>query len=175
MIKNFFKKNFPSIFSKYWIFKKIGLGNLILNYFVKISRKNNNYKFSLHYTSQITCPEKIEFEDDITTLVSFAVSGSCYFQANNGIKLGKNCLIAPGVKIISSNHDYMTKNIVLEKPISIGNNVWIGTNVVILPGVTIGNNVTIGAGSVVTKSFEKDNIVIAGNPAKIIKGINEKK
>uniref|UniRef100_UPI004048ACAF acyltransferase n=1 Tax=Algoriphagus sp. TaxID=1872435 RepID=UPI004048ACAF len=174
-MKKKIKNRFPFIFSKYLIFRKIGLGNLIINYFIKIFRKNNNFNFSLHYTSQITFPKKFEFENDYTTLVSLAVSGNCYFQANNGIKLGKNCLIAPGVKIISSNHDYITKNIVLEKPIFIGDDVWIGTNVVILPGVTIGSNVVIGAGSIVTKSFEQGNIVLAGNPASIIKFINEKK
>lgn len=51
---------------------------------------------------------------------------------------------------------------------TIGNNVWIGGNVTILPGVTIGDNVTIGAGAVVTKDIPAD-VVVAGNPAKIIK------
>ncbi len=54
------------------------------------------------------------------------------------------------------------------KPIKIGNDVWIGGGSIILPGVTIGNNVVIGAGSVVTKNIE-DNVVIAGNPARVIR------
>ena len=55
--------------------------------------------------------------------------------------------------------------------ISIGNNCWIGGNAVINPGVKLGHNVVVGAGSVVTKSFE-DNVVIAGNPAKVIQFID---
>ena len=55
-------------------------------------------------------------------------------------------------------------------PIKIGNHVFIGQNVTVLKGVTIGDNVVIGSGAVVTKSFP-DNVIIAGNPAKIIKEI----
>jgi len=51
--------------------------------------------------------------------------------------------------------------------IIIKNNVYIGNCCLIMPGVIIGNNVIIGAGSVVTKSIP-DNVIVAGNPAKII-------
>lgn len=54
----------------------------------------------------------------------------------------------------------------------IGNNVDIGSNVVIIGPITIGDNVRIGAGSVVTKDVQP-NVVIAGNPAKIIKYLNQ--
>ena len=56
------------------------------------------------------------------------------------------------------------------KPVTIGNDVWIGGNVTILPGVTIGDNCTIGAGSVVTHDIPANSIA-AGNPAKIIRTI----
>ena len=56
------------------------------------------------------------------------------------------------------------------EPVVIGNNVWIGGSVTILPGVTIGNNVTVGAGAVVTRDVP-DNVVVAGNPAKVIRHI----
>ncbi len=58
------------------------------------------------------------------------------------------------------------------KPIHIGKNVWIGSGAIVLPGVTIGDNSIVGAGSVVTKNVEP-NSVVAGNPAKFIKSINE--
>lgn len=51
--------------------------------------------------------------------------------------------------------------------VTVGDYVYIGTNSMIMPGVTIGNHVLVAAGSVVTKSVP-DNVVIAGNPAKII-------
>lgn len=58
------------------------------------------------------------------------------------------------------------------RPISVGNNVWIGGNVTVLMGVTIGNNVTIGAGSVVTRDIP-DNTLAVGNPCRVIKSIDE--
>ena len=54
------------------------------------------------------------------------------------------------------------------KPITIGDDVWIGGNVTILPGVTIGHRCTIGAGSVVTKDIPADSIAV-GNPCHVIK------
>lgn len=56
----------------------------------------------------------------------------------------------------------------LGKPVTIGHNVWIGGRAVINPGVTIGDNVVVASGAVVTKDVPA-NVVVGGNPAKIIK------
>ncbi|MBQ8750597.1 MAG: acyltransferase [Alphaproteobacteria bacterium] len=53
--------------------------------------------------------------------------------------------------------------------ISIGNHVWIGMNVVILKNSIIKDNSIIGACSVVASKFEEENVIVAGNPAKIRK------
>ena len=90
------------------------------------------------------------------------------------VKFGKNVFIGPNCGFYTAEHpiDSETRNKGLEfaKPITVGNDVWIGGNVVVLAGVTIGNNVVIGAGSVVTKDVP-NNCVIAGVPAKKIKDI----
>lgn len=56
----------------------------------------------------------------------------------------------------------------IQKPITIGNDVWIGGNVTVIGGVHIGNNVVIGAGAVVTSDVP-DNTVVSGVPARKIK------
>ncbi|WP_435134590.1 sugar O-acetyltransferase [Formosa sp. A9] len=90
------------------------------------------------------------------------------------VTIGDNVMFAPNVQLYSATHpiDAKSRNSGKElgKPITIGNNVWIGGNSTICPGVTLGNNVVVGAGSVVTKSFP-DDVVIAGNPARVIKNI----
>jgi len=96
----------------------------------------------------------------------------CYIQATNGIEIGKNSIIGPGVKIISSNHDIYNFNIHLsENPIKIGSDCWIGANSVILPGVNLADHIIVAAGAVVTKSFPEGDCIIAGVPAKLIKKI----
>ena len=52
--------------------------------------------------------------------------------------------------------------------ITIGNNCFIGCNTVFLPGTELADNIVVGAGSIVTKSFKESDVVIAGNPAKVI-------
>ena len=92
------------------------------------------------------------------------------------VKFGDNVFIGPNCGIYTAEHpvDAETRNKGFEyaKPITIGNNVWIGGGVHIVAGVTVGNNVVIAAGAVVTKDVS-DNCVIAGVPAKKIKTLDK--
>lgn len=131
----------------------------------KLFRLNPRVKWPVHYTSKVIAPENIVKG----ILCDPGDNLNNYIQANNGISFGNNIELAPGVSIISANHN--TDNLsdhVKARPISIGNNVWIGANTTILPEVTIGDNVTIGANSVVTKDIPS-NTVAVGNPCKVIK------
>jgi maltose O-acetyltransferase len=69
--------------------------------------------------------------------------------------------------------DIKTRNSLLEysKPVTIGDDVWIGGGTIICPGVTIGNGAVIAAGSVVIHDVP-DNVMVAGNPAVIKKNID---
>ena len=86
-------------------------------------------------------------------------------------------LIGPHVQIYTAEHPLRasdrivktkggTRYLTSSRPVTIGNNVWIGGNAIIFPGVTIGDNTTIGAGSVVTQSIPQ-NVLAYGNPCKI--------
>ncbi len=91
------------------------------------------------------------------------------------IKIGNNVTLATGVYILA--HDASTKNFLGYTKIGnviIGDNVFVGAYSIILPNVVIGNNVIIGSGSIVTKNIP-DNVVVAGNPAKVISTIDEYK
>ena len=75
---------------------------------------------------------------------------------------------------ICTNHaldgEERLKGLFNDKPINIGDNVWLGANVTVLPGVTIGKNSVIGAGSIVTKDIP-ENVVAVGNPCKVVRPI----
>ncbi len=107
------------------------------------------------------------------------VNTNCMFLDNNKIIIGENGLIAPYVQIYTASHPLKaseriitngsdTRYLTSAKPVTIGNNVWIGGNSIIFPGVVIGDNVTIGAGSVVTKDIPSD-VLALGNPCKVVK------
>lgn len=84
-------------------------------------------------------------------------------------------MMGPECYIYTRNHAFSRTDIPMReqgmqdfKPVTIGNDVWIGARVTILPGVKIGNGCIIGAGSVVTKDLP--NFAIGGgNPARVLK------
>lgn len=89
------------------------------------------------------------------------------------IEIGNNVTLAPRVHILC--HDASTKqflNYTKIGKVKIGDNVFIGAESVVLPNVKIGSNVIIGANSTVTKNIP-DNVVAAGNPAKVICSLDE--
>lgn len=90
------------------------------------------------------------------------------------VRIGDNCMFGPGVHVYTATHPVdpyeRIKGPEYGKPVTIGNNVWVGGRAVINPGVTIGNNVVIASGAVVTKNVP-DNVIVGGNPAKVIKEI----
>jgi len=97
-----------------------------------------------------------------------------FLDGAGGITIGNNVMIAQHVQFFTRTHSVENVSIPMWsqpykfKPITVGDDVWIGTNVVLLPGVVVGKGSVIGANSVVTKSIPPYAIV-GGVPAKILK------
>jgi acetyltransferase-like isoleucine patch superfamily enzyme len=160
------QKNEPSNLLEY-LFSPTTINLRLVNFFFqKIMRVNAEVPFMVHYTSQVS--KTVFLGKGVAQY--FANSGNCYIQGINKVYIGDYTIFAPGIKIISANHDKkdLLKHNKSTLPVIIGNNCWIGTNAVILPGVQLGDNVIVAAGSVVSKSFSS-NVVVGGVPATIIK------
>lgn len=104
------------------------------------------------------------------------INSNVYINARSGVEIGDDVTLSNGTKILSTGYDlehWMAtgqKVHIEDAPVKIGNHCWIGTNAIILPGVSItGEYVVIGAGAVVTKDITESKVLVAGNPAKIIK------
>ncbi|ADU32239.1 sugar O-acetyltransferase [Evansella cellulosilytica] len=118
----------------------------------------------------------IRFDYGYNTYVgeNFYANFDCTILDVCEVRFGDNCMLAPGVQIYTATHPLQPteRNSGKEyaKPITFGNNVWIGGSAIINPGVTVGDNAVIASGAVVTKDVP-NNVVVGGNPAKILKEI----
>ena len=114
---------------------------------------------------------KCDYGYNISVGNSFFANFDCVMLDSCKITIGENCFLAPGVHLYTATHPLdPVERLEIEfcKPITIGNNVWIGGHSTINPGVTIGNNVVVASGSVITKDVP-NNVLVGGNPARIIK------
>lgn len=118
---------------------------------------------------------KCDYGGNIFIGDNFYANFDCVILDVCKVIIGKNCMLAPKVCIYTATHPLNAKErcsgAEYGKPVTIGDNVWIGGCAVINPGVSIGNNVVVASGSVVTKDVP-DNVCVGGNPAKIIKVID---
>jgi acetyltransferase-like isoleucine patch superfamily enzyme len=125
------------------------------------------------------------------TVGDFTLLNGALIMAEENIEIGSYCLVSWNVGIADSDFhplepaqrlidaqalapyfkDRPARPKLKTAPVKIRDNVWIGMNAVILKGVTIGENSVVAAGSVVTKSVEP-NVVVAGNPATVVKQFN---
>jgi serine acetyltransferase len=139
---------------------------LVNFFFQRVLRLNADVPFQVHFTSTVSVGQGIVVGRNVWK--SFALSGGCYIQGGNGIRIDDDTIFAPGVKIISANH---ARNDVRAwepaPPLCVGKRCWIASNAVILPGVQLGDDVVVGAGAVVNRSFPSGS-VIGGVPARIL-------
>ncbi|SNC66238.1 maltose O-acetyltransferase [Hymenobacter gelipurpurascens] len=88
------------------------------------------------------------------------------------VTIGDNVFMAPNVLLTTAGHPVEVAPRIagweFARPITIGDNVWLGAGVLVMPGVTIGENTTIGAGSVVTRDIPANSVAV-GNPCRVIR------
>jgi acetyltransferase-like isoleucine patch superfamily enzyme len=152
-----------------------------------ISKKPHAVVFGNHVSVYAGCSFAVQ-KDGCCTVGDFTLLNGAIVMAEEFVAIGSHCLISWGVGIADSDfHPLEPAQRLIDAqalapffknrpprpklktaPVKIGDNVWIGMNAVILKGVTIGDNSVVAAGAVVTKSI-RPNMIVAGNPAVMVK------
>lgn len=107
------------------------------------------------------------------------IGHECSIRASDSVRIGRHCLLAGGVIVTDyDGHPLDAKRRRLGeptpseqvRPVTIGDDVWIGQRAIILKGVTIGSRSVIGAGAVVVRDIPPD-CVAGGNPARVVRNL----
>jgi carbonic anhydrase/acetyltransferase-like protein (isoleucine patch superfamily) len=154
-----------------FLHRVFGKGDLILGDNVFVDGKCH-FMFGTRFTEKPT----VQIGDNS------GVGHNCTLIVGKGIAIGKNCRMGINVYMFDSPGHPLdparrmageppdTESV---RPISIGDNVWIGAGAVIFPGVTIGDNSVVSLGSLVMSDVAP-NVVVAGNPARKIMSLETK-
>jgi acetyltransferase-like isoleucine patch superfamily enzyme len=151
------------------------------------NRKSGAIKIGDHCSIYAGCSFSVGVEGRVT-VGDFTLLNGALVMCEEKIDIGSHCLISWNVGMADSDFhpldpaqrlidaravapflkDRPPRPKLKTVPVKICDNVWIGMNAVILKGVTIGENSVVAAGAVVTKTVEP-NVVVAGNPAVIVR------
>lgn len=119
---------------------------------------------------------RCEYGKNMTIEDNVYINFGCIILDCAEISIGSHTLLGPNIGLYAANHstdaDERINGGCYGKPIHIGRNVWLGGDVKVLGGVTIGDNTIIGTGSIVTKDIPS-NVIVVGNPCKVIRAITE--
>ncbi|MGI4885190.1 MAG: sugar O-acetyltransferase [Janthinobacterium lividum] len=117
--------------------------------------------FHCDYGSNIYCGSNVYFNVNCVVLDVAKVT------------IGSNVLFGPGVQLYAATHPLdavVRRTLELGRPLTIGDDCWIGGGAIVCPGVTIGAGCVIGAGALVTKDVPAYSLAV-GNPARVIKNL----
>ena len=173
----------PAIYLNFWdkISTLVQVPNLLL------AGKNNiiqcmtiiRYPKCIVIKNNIHIGREVEISSEISTaslcIGSYSqISKKCYIDYTGSLDIGEHCTLSEEVMIQTHSHGLNPKNSPVPLSLQIHNNVWIGARATVLHNVNvIGENSIIAACSVVTNDVP-ENVIVAGNPAKVIKSIDEK-
>lgn len=120
----------------------------------------------------VTAPFWCDYGYNIELGDGFYANHNCVILDGAKVTIGKNVLLAPNCCLTTAGHAMdpaqRRDGVETAKPITIGDNVWLGAGALVLPGVTIGENSVIGAGSVVNRDIPA-GVVAAGSPCRVLR------
>ena len=127
--------------------------------------------------STISPPFHCDHGDGIEVGHHVFINYSCVFLDGGLIRIGDHTLIGPACQLYTAHHplDFARRREgdEYDRPITIGQDCWLGGGVIVCPGVTIGDRCVIGAGSVVVSDIPADSLA-AGNPAVVKRRLDGK-
>jgi maltose O-acetyltransferase len=128
--------------------------------------------FGVETGAFLQAPFHCDYGYNIVVGKGFYCNFNCVILDVAPVKIGDHVLLGPAVQIYTATHPLdaaeRRRGIEGAKPVTIGNDAWIGGGAIVLPGVSIGDRAVIGAGSVVTKDVPAD-VIVAGNPARAVR------
>ena len=123
---------------------------------------------------EILSPFMVDYGYNIFLGAGTFLNHNCYLMDCAAIKFGKKVFVGPNCGFYTAIHpldaEKRAEGLEIAKPITIGDDVWIGGDVTVLPGVKIGRGSVIGAKSLVTKDIP-ENVMAFGNPCRVVKKI----
>lgn len=123
-------------------------------------------------TAYVTPPFHCDHGHGISLGEGTFVNYNCTMLDGGFIRIGRHCQIGPNCQFYTPIHPFhhleRRQPVESARPITIGDDCWLGGGVIVLPGVTIGARSIIGAGSVVTKDIPEDSVAV-GNPCRVIR------
>ncbi|MCH7660691.1 MAG: sugar O-acetyltransferase [Euryarchaeota archaeon] len=117
-------------------------------------------------------PFRCDYGSNIHVGERFYANFDCVVLDVCRVEIGRDCLLGPGVHIYTATHplpaEERTAGLEYGKPVTIGDDVWIGGRAVLNPGVTVGSGSVVASGAIVTDDVP-DRVVVQGNPAVVVK------
>ncbi len=158
-----------AIFVKPWYIKLFGSAIELGDYVNVVASADRKVRLGVWSANETQNKGRIQIGDYCLVCPGVRIGSA------HEITIGRNSMIASGAYITDSDwHDiYNRITIGNTAPVKIENNVWVGDSAIICKGVTLGENSIIGAGAVVANSIPP-NCIAAGNPARVVKELNEK-
>ena len=124
-------------------------------------------KASIGHGSKLSVRGNLAFGSD------FNMTAESTIICAHDITFGNDCLLSWDVLVMDTDehplYNFSGERINADRPIVVGNHVWVGCKCILLKGTNVPDNSVVAAGSVMKSSFEGENLVIGGNPPSVLK------